>query len=138
MAAGYLHDVIEDTSVSEADIQDMFGRDVLQFVLGNTEDMRLSWNERKAQTIKRARVGSLQLKALIAADKYDNISSILKHYDLLGEHVWSVFSKGKEDQYWYYAEISKALFENVEMENIPSFFYDYQKLVEKLRNIIKQ
>ena len=137
VAAGYLHDVIEDTMVSADELETEFGRDVLQLVLGNTEDNCLSWDESRTQTIKRAREGSLQLKALIAADKFDNISSILKYYGHMGEKVWSVFSRGKYDQYWFYSEVAKALFENVEETYIPPYFYEYRQLVQQLKKIVE-
>ena len=37
IAAAFLHDVIEDTSVSENDIKNAFGQEVLELVLGVTK-----------------------------------------------------------------------------------------------------
>jgi len=135
VAAGFLHDVIEDTSVTIDELRNVFGEKVLQLVLGNTEDMQLSWKERKLQTIERAKVGTLELKALIAADKLDNIMSILSNYKVMGEKVWQAFSRGKEDQYWYYSEVEKSLFKNIKEADIPAFFYDYRQFVQDLKQI---
>lgn len=136
VAAGYLHDVVEDTAVTIAEVSERFGEQVKELVEANTENGKLPWRERKAQTIVNAEQGSLQVKALIAADKLDNLSNILKYEKDMGEEVWSAFSKGKQDQYWYYSNICEALFRNVMKEQMPAFFVDYKKLVEKLQELI--
>ena len=52
IAAGYLHDVIEDTNYTKEDLLKSFGEDVVSLVLGATEeDKSLSWEERKQETI---------------------------------------------------------------------------------------
>lgn len=138
VAAGYLHDVVEDTTVGIVQISDQFGEKVTALVEANTEDKRLPWKERKGQTIQAAKHGSIEVKALIAADKMDNLTNVLKYEKQMGEKVWSVFSKGKQDQYWYYSNVAEAIFENVPEEDIPSFFFEYKKLVNVLEKRIKQ
>ncbi len=49
--AALLHDVIEDTEVSADDVKGKFGDEVLQIVLGLTQDKSLSKPERKAWEI---------------------------------------------------------------------------------------
>ena len=136
VAAGYLHDVVEDTIVEIAEISRKFGEKVKALVEANTEDTRLPWKERKGQTIQAAKQGSIEVKALIAADKMDNLANVLKYEKQMGEKVWSAFSKGKQDQYWYYSKVAEAIFENVPKQEIPSFFYDYKKLVHSLEKLI--
>ena len=52
VAAGYLHDVVEDTSYELKDIKDIFGEDIASLVCGASEpDKSLSWEERKQHTI---------------------------------------------------------------------------------------
>ena len=46
IAAGYLHDVLEDTAVTEEELEQAFGRRVLELVKAETEDKSLSWEER--------------------------------------------------------------------------------------------
>ena len=138
VAAGYLHDVVEDTDVTMEEIVAEFGNEVKALVEANTEDLQLPWQQRKEQTILAARNGSIQVKALIAADKMDNLTNFLKYEKQLGARVWSVFSKGIEDQYWYYSEVSKAIFENASEEQIPSFFFEYKKLVLLLQQLVNK
>ena len=48
VAAGYLHDVIEDTKYTKEDLLKAFNEDILSLVLGDTEkDKSLSWEEKK-------------------------------------------------------------------------------------------
>ena len=136
VAAGYLHDVVEDTTVEIAEISRKFGEKVKALVEANTEDTQLPWKERKRQTIQAAKQGSVEVKALIAADKMDNLTNVLKYEKQMGEKVWSAFSKGKQDQYWYYSKVAEAIFENVPEEEIPLFFYEYKKLVRTLQKIV--
>ncbi|WP_042349113.1 HD domain-containing protein [Bacillus massiliigorillae] len=137
VAAGYLHDVVEDTVVPLQEIEQKFGLEVCRLVNGNTENRNYSWEKRKLQTIENARVGSLEVKALIAADKFDNLTNVMHYYKVMGESVWSVFVRGKKDQYWYYSEVAKALFMNIDELDIPLFFYEYKRLVEKLHEILE-
>ena len=52
VAAGYLHDVVEDTSYSFDDIKKRFGKDIASLVYVASEpDKSLSWEERKKHTI---------------------------------------------------------------------------------------
>ena len=44
VAAAFLHDVIEDTSVSEGDIRKEFGDEVLELVVGVTKLDKISFN----------------------------------------------------------------------------------------------
>ena len=138
VAAGYLHDVVEDTDVSLAEIESVFGMEVSRLVAGNTESKGLPWIDRKLETIGRAEKGSLESKALIGADKLDNLSNIMKYVQLSGDEVWKVFSMGKEQQYWYYSEVSKALFANTEGMQVPDYFWEYERLVQKLKAVIRK
>lgn len=48
VSAGYLHDVVEDTSYEIEDIKDNFNDDIASLVYGASEpDKSLSWEERK-------------------------------------------------------------------------------------------
>lgn len=136
VAAGYLHDVVEDTAVPLLEIEREFGSEVGCLVNANTENQLYSWRKRKLQTIENAKDSSLEVKALIAADKFDNLTNVMKYHNEMGDSVWSVFARGKEEQYWYYSEVARALFTNIEENDIPLFFYEYKQLVEELHEIL--
>lgn len=53
VAAGYLHDVVEDTKYTIKDIQNMFGQDVAALVMDASEpDKSLSWKNEKNILLK--------------------------------------------------------------------------------------
>lgn len=99
--AGLLHDAVEDTEVTDQDIREMFGDIIADLVASHTENKSLSWEERKAHTIEQVRTGTLEEKALIVADKLDNLSSVRYALSSEGKAVWSYFNRGYDQQKWY-------------------------------------
>lgn len=55
VAAGLLHDTVEDTAVTAADVQKQFGVRVAELVMLCSEEKGLSWEERKNQMLARYR-----------------------------------------------------------------------------------
>ncbi|WP_456279323.1 HD domain-containing protein [Bacillus sp. AK128] len=129
VASGYLHDTVEDTEITLATIRETFGEKVATIVAGNTEDKSKTWEERKQHTIDTVKTASFDVKCLVAADKLDNLKSLIKASNEASDEIWSYFKRGKEKQAWYYTNIANALFENLKEDEIPEFFRDYQKLV---------
>lgn len=77
IAAGYLHDVVEDTKYEIEDIKKYFGEDVASLVNGASEpDKSLSWEERKQHTINNTKKLDLRHKAIICADKISNLEDL--------------------------------------------------------------
>lgn len=63
IAAGYLHDVVEDTKYEIEDIEKKFGKDVSSLVYGASEpDKSLSWEERKKHTIDETKKLDFRIK----------------------------------------------------------------------------
>ena len=127
-----MHDVIEDTDVSQEDIREIFGEEILQLVLHNTENKDLEWEQRKQATILKAKESSFEIKALIAADKLDNSQDLLNYYQQYGDKVWEFFNRGYEKQAWYYKGLTEALFKNVNETEVPYFFHILRSNVERL------
>lgn len=110
VAAGLLHDVLEDTDTSEKELLKLFGENILTLVKSASEaDRSLTWEKRKRQTIEELPFKTTNEVAVIVADKLHNIHSIKADVDLLGEAVWDRFNRGKDEQFWYYTNIVKAL-----------------------------
>ena len=110
VAAGILHDTIEDTPLTIEDIRTQFGNEVSTIVEGCSEpDKSLSWMERKQHTIDFLAKAPMEVKFVTCADKLDNISSIALDYDELGEDFWQRFNAGKEEQSWYYHGLVNSL-----------------------------
>lgn len=129
IAAGYLHDTVEDTDATIEEIKELFGEQVAEIVSGNTEDKTKSWEERKEHTIQELKTASFHVKCLVAADKLDNLRSLIQDSET-SQDIWSHFNRGKEKQAWYYKGVADALLMNVDQE-IPAYFYEYQKLVNE-------
>ncbi|HMZ06314.1 MAG TPA: HD domain-containing protein [Anaerolineales bacterium] len=76
LAAAILHDTIEDTNTTPAEIQTLFGEDVLSLVLEVTDDKSLPKDVRKKMQIENASHKSPRAKLLKLADKLCNIYDI--------------------------------------------------------------
>jgi (p)ppGpp synthase/HD superfamily hydrolase len=75
--AALLHDTIEDTGVTEAEITERFGADVAHLVVEVTDDKSLSKAERKRLQIVNAPKKSARAQAIKLADKISNLRAIL-------------------------------------------------------------
>lgn len=110
IAAGILHDTVEDTNITLGEIEKIFGAEVANIVNGCSEpDKSLSWEDRKSHTIEYLKTASEDIRAVACADKIHNLKSILKDYQEVGDQVWERFNRGKQQQEWYYRNIVKSL-----------------------------
>ena len=102
IAAAYLHDVLEDTSVTPEELGAAFGSRVLSFVQAESEDKSLSWKERKASTIAHLKQASYEVKILTLGDKLSNMRSTARDYMVIGDEIWQRFNeKHRESHRWY-------------------------------------
>lgn len=132
IAAGYLHDTVEDTSVEIKDIEETFGPKVAQLVAAHTEDKTKSWKERKQHTIDLIKHADKEVKYLIVADKLDNLLSIEKDLKDLGERIWNNFNAGPDLQKWYYESIADNMYQGLAPQDIPDFFKQYEETVKRV------
>jgi (p)ppGpp synthase/HD superfamily hydrolase len=110
IAAGILHDTVEDTDFTLEDIEREFGSTIAEIVEGCSEpDKSLSWEKRKEHTIEFLKTASVEIRSVACADKLHNIRSIISDYEQNGDAVWERFNRGKEQQEWYYQNIVKSL-----------------------------
>ncbi|WP_026573665.1 HD domain-containing protein [Bacillus sp. UNC438CL73TsuS30] len=110
VAAGILHDTVEDTDLTLEDLKRKFGEKIAEIVAGCSEpDKSLSWEKRKEHTIEFLKTASMEIRAVACADKLHNIRSIRNDYEQVGEEVWKRFNRGKEKQKWYYTNVVESL-----------------------------
>jgi (p)ppGpp synthase/HD superfamily hydrolase len=98
LAAGALHDVIEDCGVTHDELSRLFGARVADLVRAVTEDDKsLPWEERKRRYLERFARAPWDAQAIGIADKIDNFASIVV---CAGEHgdPWSLLKRGREAQ----------------------------------------
>jgi (p)ppGpp synthase/HD superfamily hydrolase len=120
IAAGILHDVLEDTPVTVEELEANFGTEVAFLVRGATETGKLSkirkesdeesWKARKQHTIGfLTREATHEQLLVSSADKLDNLRAIRDDYNKIGDELWTRFNAGKEEQKWYYSAIAAAI-----------------------------
>lgn len=110
VAAGILHDTVEDTNITMEDIEREFGSEIARIVEGCSEpDKSLSWEERKEHTIEFLKTASEEIRVVACADKLHNVRSIREDVDQLGEVVWGRFNRDKKHQDWYYKNVVQSL-----------------------------
>ena len=121
LAAVMLHDIVEDTGVTLADLEREFGHYVAWLVDSETEDMmeyeteEITWNMRKRESIDHLRITTdRNVRILWLSDKLSNLRAIRRDYDRLGENIWNTFHmKDPARQAWYYRTIGELLREEL-------------------------
>jgi (p)ppGpp synthase/HD superfamily hydrolase len=105
--AALLHDVVEDCGGEPMlkEIGRRFGTRVADMVDGCTDAdtyPKPPWRERKEKYIRQLKTADADTRLVSAADKLNNLRSILSDYRAVGESVWSRFNGGREGTLWYY------------------------------------
>ena len=120
IAAGVLHDIVEDTDGTLGEIEKRFGKRVAGLVDSETEeeyageDRAATWIRRKEESLEKLKSGTdIGVKMLWLADKLSNMRSLAGSYGEMGEKIWDhLHQKDPEIHKWYY----KTIAEYVEME----------------------
>ena len=105
--AALLHDVVEDCGGAPMlrEVRRRFGTRVAKIVEGCTDtdvSPKPPWRERKEWYIRHLRSADADTRLVSAADKLNNVRSILTDYREVGESIWARFKGGREGTIWYY------------------------------------
>lgn len=105
--AGLLHDAIEDTDATAADIEGRFGPRVAAVALAcsdTTVRPKPPWRQRKEAYHAHLDDPATPMDVLrvSAADKLHNARSMLRDYREVGDRLWSRFNEGVDGQLWNY------------------------------------
>jgi len=105
--AALLHDVVEDCGGAPMlkEVRRRFGSRVAKVVDGCTDAdtyPKAPWRERKENYIAHLKRADADTRLVSAADKLNNVRSIVSDYRAIGESVWSRFNGGREGTLWYY------------------------------------
>lgn len=111
--AALLHDAVEDAGGKKRllDIRQKFGSTVAKIVEGCTdtlEEPKPPWLERKKTYVAHVRTASVSTKLVSAADKLQNVRSLLRNYREEGGRLWQRYAGGKEGALWYYRALVRA------------------------------
>lgn len=111
--AALLHDVVEDCGGAPMlkEVRRRFGSRVAKVVDGCTDAdtfPKAPWRERKEKYIAHLKDADAGTRLVGAADKLNNVRSILSDYREIGESVWSRFHGGREGTLWYYRTLRDA------------------------------
>lgn len=116
IAAAVLHDIIEDTPVTEEQLIKEFGNRVVGLVCADSEDKRSdkpaaeTWGIRKRETLDYIPAASRDEQIIILSDKLSNMRSIYRDNVDIGDALWDKFNmKDKSKQGWYYCGIAERL-----------------------------
>ncbi len=105
--AALLHDAVEDCGGIAVlkEVRRRFGRRVAKIVDGCTDSYgspKPPWRQRKEAYLEHLTTADASTRLVSAADKLNNIRSILSDYRQLGDEIWERFSGGRSGTLWYY------------------------------------
>lgn len=138
MAAGLLHDTIEDCGVDPKVIKKKFGARVSALVQSETEDKMSerppheTWMERKEESLLMLEnTKDIDVKILWLSDKLSNIRSFYREYRKHGYEIFSGLNqKDPAKQGWYYKTVAKSV---SELKGTAAY-EEYVELVNKVFN----
>ncbi len=134
--AGLLHDILEDTRATEADLIAQFGEYVVSLVKSETENKRkdvpaeLTWKIRKEESLEVLKnTDDDNIRILWLADKLANIRSFYRLWLERGDAAFDVFhQKDKKMHEWYYRTVA----EYTAVLNKNAAYMEYVQLLNKL------
>lgn len=130
-AAALVHDVLEDTPVTPAELRATLGEKVLALVLPLTEEGALPREERNRLYVEAVRRAPAEVKAVFAADKVHNLNDLLTLHEEEGSAIW---------QHFGYSKDLKVKIENARLSMLKETWShplveEYEKLVARLREL---
>ena len=116
--AGLLHDAVEDTEATLAEIERRFGAEVARLVDGVTEvkdegGARRPWRVRKDEQLAHLAGADRDTAALKAADALHNAQTTLVELAASGAAVWGRFNAPAGDLVWYYGQVARLCAERL-------------------------
>ena len=117
MAAGLLHDTVEDCNVDPRVIKEQFGARVAALVQSETEDKMSgrpsseTWMARKEESLLMLRyTKDRDVKILWLGDKLSNMRSFYREWRTRGDAIWQALNqKDPLKHAWYYRTIAEYL-----------------------------
>jgi (p)ppGpp synthase/HD superfamily hydrolase len=135
--ASLLHDVVEDCGGMPMlkEVRRRFGNRVAKVVEGCTDaftDPKPPWSERKENYIRHLKRADADTRLVSAADKLNNVRSILSDYRAIGESIWSRFNGGREGTLWYYRTLKDEFLRH----KVNRITRDFSLAVDELESLV--
>lgn len=116
VVAGLLHDTVEDTAATMAEVAEAFGAEVAALVEhvtkpapveGEEDDPQAAWRAKRRAMLDALAGAPTDAYRLKAADALANLQAIARdcRHPEVGEGVWERFKVGRDESLWYYREI---------------------------------
>ena len=142
MIAALLHDTLEDTDYTVAELQEDFGGKVREIVEAlsepvSTETQTLTWKERKIAYAKSLRNACEEALIIAAADKIHNMRAVVEEYYDDHSRFIADFDGALEDRTLMYEEISNTLNRSLKNAIIGEFnhvFEEYKNFITDAKN----
>ena len=116
IVAAVLHDIVEDTDYTEADVELLFGKAAASLVADESENKREdrpaaeTWQIRKEEALAHLAKAPKKAKIICLGDKLSNMRMSVKTFAAKGNKMWDSFNqKDPKKQAWYYATLGEAL-----------------------------
>ncbi len=117
ISAGILHDILEETDGTLAEIEKRFGKRVAMLVASESEndypgeDRTATWKRRKEESLKVLKNSpDVGVQMLWLADKLANMRSLARIYSEHGEALWKMLHQSDPAEHcWYYRSVAEAV-----------------------------
>ena len=116
LAAAALHDVVEDTPATVADIRAAFGDRIARLVEEESDKCvegrseHAGWHERKQGAISRLAAASRDAKMVALGDKLSNMRAIWRDWLVKGDEIWKIFHVTDPAEHeWHYRGLADSL-----------------------------
>jgi (p)ppGpp synthase/HD superfamily hydrolase len=134
--AALLHDVVEDCGGASMlkEVRRRFGNRVAKIVDGCTDAYEIPkppWRRRKESYIRHLKTADAETRLVSAADKLNNIRSILSDFRQVGDGIWERFNGGRDGTLWYY----RALLDEFLRGKPNRLIREYESEVQELETI---
>ncbi len=131
IAAGLVHDILEDSDFTREKLVEELGVGVVGIIDAISEDKNLEWELRKERYAQDLAKASIETKAVSVADKIHNMENMIEAYKREGEGLWEKFSRGKEKKIWFEDLVLQALKNSWDFPLVD----EYKSLLKKLKSM---
>lgn len=140
-AAALLHDTLEDTPTTAADLEIEFGPRIAGIVVACTDNLQPcppAWRARKERFILCIRETDASSRLVIAADKLHNARDVVRSQRELGDAAFRPFQGRKEGTVWYYrAALSALEHADDDRAGFRALLGDLRREVEEMERLAK-